>query len=262
MDVSSPDDRPLAGLRVVVTRPLDQSGDLVTRLRLEGAEPVVIPTIRIEDPVDGGVALRAALTRLGTYSWLVVTSANGARRVLDALPPDARMDTIRVAAIGPATAAELKKGGVDATLLPDSAVGESLVASFPDPVKGDGPILLARAAVARDVVPDGLRSRGWVVDVVDAYRTVPVERESVEPSQWSGAAAVTFTSSSTVRRWVELFGAHSRPPLVVCIGPVTADTARQEGLEVDVVSEVHTAEGMVDALRERVRADRERFGPA
>lgn len=113
---------------------------------------------------------------------------------------------------------------------------------------------MPRAAVARDVLPDGLRAKGWTVEVVEAYRTV---RPDVAPGvldALKSADAVTFTSSSTVTGYLELLGADHVPPVVACIGPVTARTARAAGLHVDVEASVHTIDGLVDAL---ARAGRE-----
>ena len=120
-----------------------------------------------------------------------------------------------------------------ADLVPERFVAESLLEAFPAPPSGrPGRVLLARAAVARDVLPDGLRAQGWVVDVVEAYRTRPAELTPVQRAALTGADAVTFTSSSTVDNFVAAVGVDAVPPVVVCIGPVTAETARRHGLTV------------------------------
>ena len=134
-----------------------------------------------------------------------------------------------------------------ADLVPAKFVAESLL----DAMAGAGTagrVLLARAEVARDVLTDGLRERGWTADVVDAYRTVPAAVSDEQRGIISGADAITFTSSSTVDRFVEAVGASGVPPVVACIGPVTAATARGHGLTVDVEAEVHTVDGLVAAL--------------
>jgi uroporphyrinogen III methyltransferase/synthase len=237
--------RPLFGRRIVVTRAREQASDLVGRLELLGAEALELPAIRIGDPADAGAALRAAAARIGDYDWVVFTSVNTVDRVFPLLRDARALGTARVAAIGPGTADRLASFNVVSDLLPDRFVAESLLAAFP---AGPGRVLLPRAAVARDVLPDGLRAKGWEVDVVEAYRT---EREVPRPETLEAAAAadaITFTSSSTVRNYLEVAGGDRIPTVVACIGPVTADTARAAGLRVDVEAEVHTIEGLIDAL--------------
>lgn len=237
--------RPLFGRRVVVTRTRAQASQLSAALREQGAEPIEIPVIEILDPSDGGAALQRAAARLGTYDWVVVTSPNGAERLLAAVPDARAFGTALVAAIGPGTAAALAAGNIRADLLPEQFVAESLLDALP---AGPGRLLLARAEVARDVLPDGLRARGWEVDVVDAYRTVAAAVTDEQRAAIGTADIVTFTSSSTVERFLEAVGADAVPPTVACIGPVTADAARKHGLTVDVEASVHTVDGIVQAL--------------
>ena len=245
-DLSWFEDRPLFGKRVVVTRTRAQASQLSALLRDRGAEPVEVPTIRIVQPDDGGAGLDAGLGRLagGAYDWLVLTSANGVERAF-AHVPDVRAVRAKVAAIGPGTAEALTKHRITADLVPERFVAEGLLETFPD---GPGRVLLARAAVARDVLPDGLRAKGWEVDVVDAYRTVPAEFTDDDAERAASADAITFTSSSTVERWVELAGIDRTPKVVACIGPITAATARERGLHVDVEATEHTIIGLVEAL--------------
>jgi uroporphyrinogen-III synthase len=221
----------------------------VTRLRELGAEAIELPTIRIEEPADGGAGLRDAVGRLaaGAYDWVVLTSPNGVDRTF-ALIPDARTVRARVAAIGTGTAAALEERRVVADLVPERFVAESLLDAFPDPPPAGGRVLLARAAVARDVLPSGLSDRGWEVELVDAYRTVPAEATPEQLRRVAAADVVTFTSSSTVERFLDLAGIERLPPTIACIGPVTAETARSRGLRVDVEANVHTIDGLVDAL--------------
>ena len=245
--------RPLFGQTVVVTRPEGQASVLAEQLRAAGAETVVLPVIEIEEPADGGAALTAALDDLGAYDWLVVTSANGARRVLAGLPDARALGGVSVAAIGPGTAAALADGNIRADLVPDRYVAEGLLEAFPAPPDGGGLVLLARAAVARGTLPEGLRAAGWSVDVVEAYRTVPATPDPAALDAAAAAGIVTFTSSSTVTRFLEVAGRDRVPPLVACIGPVTAATARDAGLTVDVEATDHTVPGLVAALVEHLR---------
>jgi uroporphyrinogen III methyltransferase/synthase len=246
------ENRPLFGRRVVVTRARAQASDLVERLAALGAATVEAPAIEITDPADGGKALDAAVARLGDYDWLVLTSPNGARRLLEALDR-AGLDTralggVRLAAIGPGTAAALAGARLRPDLVPERFVAESLLAVFPAPPAGGGRVLLARAAVARDVLPAGLADRGWQVDVVDAYRTEARPLDDRTAASVAEAEVVTFTSSSTVTNFLAALGDRPRPPVVAAIGPVTAATARDHGLEVAVEADVHTIAGLVDAL--------------
>jgi uroporphyrinogen III methyltransferase/synthase len=243
--------RPLFGHTVVVTRARDQTSVLVARLRAEGADTVEMPVIRILEPADAGAARRAAAGALrnGTYEWVVFTSANGVGRVFADVRDARDFGGVRVAAIGAGTARALAAQGIVADLIPERFVAESLLEAFPDPPAGSGHrVLLARAAVARDVLPEGLRARGWEVDVVDAYRTVVAGVSDRQREAVARADVVTFTSSSTVDRFLEAVGPGLVPPVVACIGPVTADTARARGLHVDVEAEVHTVDGLVGAL--------------
>ncbi|MBK9179695.1 MAG: uroporphyrinogen-III synthase [Acidimicrobiales bacterium] len=230
----------------MLTRAADRIEPLATRLARLGAAVVEVPVLAIADPVDGGEALRAAVAGLDGFDWVVVTSANGARRLLAAGPVAGRR--ARVAAVGPATAAVLEAAGVTVDLVPDRAVGEALLAALPAPPPSGGRVLLARAAVAREVLPDGLRAAGWEVEVVDAYRTVAVVPTAEQLARARRADAIAFTSSSTVEHFLAAAGPAGVPPTVVCIGPITAATARRLGLSVDAVAAEHTAEGLVAAL--------------
>jgi uroporphyrinogen III methyltransferase/synthase len=246
------ENRPLFGLRVVVTRAREQAGELVTRLQAQGAATVEVPAIEIRDPADGGAALAAAVGRLGAYDWVVLTSSNGARRLLDAVRDrgrDARAFAgARLAAIGPGTAEALAGANLAVDLVPPRFVAESLLDALPAPSATGGRLLLVRAAVARDVLPEGLRSKGWDVDVVEAYRTEQAPLAEEQAAAVAAADVVTFTSSSTVINFLAAMAGGSIPPVVAAIGPITAATAREHGLAVDVEAEVHTIDGLVDAL--------------
>ncbi|MEO7836705.1 MAG: uroporphyrinogen-III C-methyltransferase [Acidimicrobiales bacterium] len=250
LDLSWFEGRPLFGRRVVITRPREQAPALVAGLRERGAVTVEVAVIAIVDPADGGAALRAVVPKLGTYDWVVFTSANAAERVLALVPDARRFGTARIAAIGTGTAAALAAGRLVADLVPDRFVAESLLDAFPPPAAPGSRVLLPRAAVARDVLPEGLRAAGYEVDVVEAYRT---ERGAPSPAalaEAAGADAIAFTSSSTVAEFLEVAGRGAVPAVVACIGPVTAATAREHGLDVTVVADVHTSAGLVDALEQ------------
>jgi len=242
----------------VVTRPRDQAAELVRALEERGAEVVPAPAIRIV-PLADLSALRAALGRLGDYDWLVFTSQNTVRIVCDRLaewglaPPD--LARVPVAAIGPATAAALARRGIAPALVPPQFVAEAVVAALAARGELRGRrVLLPRAREARDALPAGLRARGAAVDVIPVYETVP-ETDAAQDLAAELLAgridAVTFTSSSTVRRFVELVGreaATSGRFAAAAIGPVTAATARELGIAVAVEAREYTAAGLVEAL--------------
>ncbi len=246
--------RPLFGRRVVVTRAREQASELSTRLRLLGADVIELPSIRVTDPADGGAGLRAAVADVARYDWVVFTSVNGVERFFDAVPDARVLGGVAVAAIGPGTADALASYRVVADLVPERFVAESLLDAFPAPPGPPrrGRVLLARAAVARDVLPDGLRAAGWRVDVVEAYRTEAAEPDLAALDAAADADAITFTSSSTVTNYLTVAGIDRVPPVVACIGPVTAATARARGLTVAVEAEVHTIAGLVDALADHL----------
>jgi uroporphyrinogen III methyltransferase / synthase len=241
---------PLAGRRIVITRPADRAGRLAERLASLGAIPVVFPTIRIEAAEPG--PLVAAARGLDGFDWVIFTSANGVdaffARLADA-GKDAR-DVARrhVAAIGPVTARALRERGVQPALMPAEYVAEAILASLGE-VRGLR-VLLPRADIAREALAEGLRERGALVTEVAAYRTVGTDGP---PPDLTMADAVTFTSSSTVRHFVAS-GARLPEAKVICIGPVTAATARDLGLEVSAVATEYTEDGLIEALEGAFRA--------
>jgi uroporphyrinogen III methyltransferase/synthase len=245
--------RPLFGRTVVVTRARAQASGLAARLGELGAEVLETPAIRIEPRAVSG-ELRAAAERIGDYSLVCLTSPNGAALLMDALAElgkDARaLGGVTVAAIGPATAAELQQRGIHADVVPERSVAEALIEALADvPVEGKR-VLVARAAEARDVLPDALRERGAEVDVVALYDTVTEPLTDEQRQAAARADYLTFTSSSTVRNFVETAGGVSDGARIVSIGPVTSATARELGLTVHVEAAQHDVDGLVQALLE------------
>jgi uroporphyrinogen III methyltransferase/synthase len=241
--------RPLLGRAVVVTRARDQASALAVRLAAEGAEVIEAPVIRTEPLPD--VQLRP----IAEYDLVCITSQNAIEPFFEALRrqgTDARgLAAARVATIGSATAAELSAHGIDPDVVPTRQVAEGLVEALAGEDVDGRRVLVARAEEGRDVVPDALRERGADVDVAALYRTVP---ESPAPPTLEAAARadyITFTSSSTVRYFLEIAGdAFPRAARVVSIGPATSATARELGLEVHVEAERHDVDGLVAALLE------------
>ncbi len=244
--------RPLHGRRVVVTRARAQASGLAGRLRDLGAEVVELPAIRIVPRIDSE-PVRKAVNDLHSYALVCLTSANGVRLLFEALDEaglDARaLANATVAAIGPGTAAELAAHGIRADVVPEHFVAEALVEALGEVEVSGRPVLIARAAEARDVLPNALAERGAKVDVVALYETVAEapDPETVEAAK--GADYLTFTSSSTVRNLIAAVGDELAPDArVVSIGPITSAAAREAGLTVDVEAEQHDIDGLVDAL--------------
>jgi len=273
------DQGPLAGQRIVVTRPPGQADSFARRLRELGAKPVACPTIRIVLPEDPEPLKRAA-RELGSYDWVVFTSVNGVDRLAEALedegrsPEEALPAGARVAAIGPSTAGRARERfGVEPEVVPDEYRAEALVRAirraaargnpppeWPEEESGgqggrelEGQrMLLPRAAEARAVLPDSLEAAGATVDEVAAYRAVAPDDEvlaSVRERLRAGEIDwLTFTASSTVRNFVSAVGTEVGGARVAAIGPITAGTARELGLDVDVVAEEYTIPGLIQAM--------------
>jgi uroporphyrinogen III methyltransferase/synthase len=237
--------RPLHGQVVAVTRARAQASGLAERLRGLGAEVLETPAIRIEPR-------SVELPDPGLYDLICFTSPNGVSLFFAAMDADARsLAGVAVAAIGPGTAAELERHGIRADVVPERFVAEGLLEALPD-VRGKR-VLVARAAEARDVLPDGLRERGASVEVVSLYDTVAEPLSADQRRALEGVGYITFTSSSTVRFFLSGGGAVADGTRVVSIGPVTSSTLREHGIEPHVEAERHDIEGLVDAIVEDVR---------
>jgi len=238
------EDRPLAGVTIAVTRARAQASALATRLRRLGAAAIETPSIRIA-PIDGPAP------ELAGYDLVCLTSPNGVRLLFDRLAAagrDARaLAGARVAAIGPGTAAALREHGVIADVVPERFVAEGLVDALAGvPVTR---ALIARAAEARDVLPQALRARGAAVEELALYETVAEPIGADQRTAIAAADYVTFTSSSTVRFFFQSIGdALPASTRLVSIGPVTTEALRERGREPDVEAARHDIDGLVDAL--------------
>ncbi len=250
---------PLKGKRILITRAKQQAGALAANLLQLGAEVVEIPSIEIRPP-KSFAALDHALRRIAEYDWLILTSVNGVIALFERLQstgisPEG-LSTPKIAAIGPATQKAIESRGLKVAVVPRKYIAESVVDELRGEVRGKR-VLLIRAKVARDVIPQELRHAGASVDVVEAYETV-VPQESRErlrdalsrPGQ--RPHAVTFTSSSTARNFMELLGAENKHLLtgvmLASIGPVTSTTMRELGLPVHIEASDYTIPGLVSAL--------------
>ncbi len=250
------DRRPLDGQVVAVTRARAQASGLAARLAGLGAEVVEAPAIRIA-PRLGDPDVAEAVSRVRDYALVCFTSPNGVGIFFEALAAaaqDARaLAGATVAAIGPGTAAELRRNGIVADVVPPRSIAESLVEALAEvPVEGRA-VLVARASEARDVLPDALAERGARVSDVALYDTVAEPLGDGTLEQLERATYVTFTSSSTVRFFTGSGGRVPAGARVVSIGPVTSATAADLGLTVDVEAERHDIDGLVDALVEDAR---------
>ena len=246
--------RPLHGRRVVVTRARAQASGVARALGALGAEVVELPAIRVEPRLETA-EVRDAVAGLHSYALVCLTSPNGVRLLFEARRAPARdaraLANATIAAIGPGTAAALADRGVIADVVPDRFVAEALVQALEGFDVRDRPVLVARAAEARDVLPEALRERGGEVDVVALYETVAEEPDPAALDAAADADYVTFTSSSTVRNLVRAVGDRfPRSARVVSIGPVTSEAAREAGLTVHAEAERHDPEGLVEALLE------------
>ncbi|MEE9276796.1 MAG: uroporphyrinogen-III C-methyltransferase [Dehalococcoidia bacterium] len=251
--------RPLFGKRVLVTRTREQASVLVRYLAEEGAEPLELPAIEIVPADAAPICDAVASLAAGDYQWVVFTSANGVhhffRHLVEQELDSRAFAGARVAVIGSETAQALRSYGLRADLAPERFVAEALVERFSEEPLADTRILLARAAHARDLLPGALRERGAHVDDVALYaaqRPTTPNQDIVRRLEAGDVDIATFTASSTVTGCLDLLAGRTEPlekAFIACIGPVTAQTAREAGLRVDLVSEVHTIPGLVSALR-------------
>lgn len=252
--------RPLFGKRIVLTRPREQAAEFARLLSAFGAEAITAPTIKIVPP-PSWEALDQALERLSGYSWLIFTSVNGIAPFMERLK-HARKDVralghLQIGAIGPRTAEELARYGLTADLIPSEFQAEGMVAAMNQQNLRGVNILIPRAEVAREMLPEQLRIKGATVDVVPVYRTVLPESglSRLKDQIQAGAIdVVTFTSSSTVSNFVELIGGAAEArrvgakTTVACIGPITARTAEEHGLPVTIMPGENTVPALAHAI--------------
>lgn len=249
--------KPLADLRVAVTRTAEQAGSLRDALATQGALVYEYPLIRIQPPKDLSL-VKSAIARLEQYDWLVFTSANGVDRFWTAVQ-EAKRDphdfSGQVLAIGTATAQALAKWGMAAAAVPGEFRAEAALEHMLAAGVQGRRVLVARAVQGRDVIPTGLRQAGALVDVAPVYETVADPVGGVQlcgALRAGGLDVLTFTSSSTVHSFMQSAGEQAaalvQPVVVACIGPVTADTARKAGMQVAVTAEEYTGPGLAHAL--------------
>jgi len=259
-----PASRPLEGIRILVGRARQQASALSAQLLALGADVIEIPFIEIRPP-SSYQPLDTALRHISQYQWLILTSVNGVKALAERMKHSdiepRELAHMKIAAIGPATRSTAEKMGLEVSLVPPKYVAESVAESLRGKVDGQR-VLLVRAAVARDVIPRELREMGATVDVVEAYQTVVPESSrkklrSVMEYPKRRPQVVTFTSSSTVRNFIELLGARGRPPhttnlldgvRLASIGPITSATLREFGLPVHIEATEYAITGLTRAI--------------
>jgi uroporphyrinogen-III synthase len=251
----------LSGKRILITRAHEQAAAMARELEKLGATVVSIPTIEIRPP-QSFQPLDKALQKIPAYDWLILTSVNGVKALFKRMEKQemhsGMLRQLSIIAIGPATRAEVEQHGVKVTITPEEYVAESVVSALKDRVAGKR-VLLVRAKVARDVIPQELRRLGAEVDVAEAYETVVPQnsREKIraalsDPEQRPNV--ITFTSSSTVKNFITLLGANVSPKeqlqgiAVASIGPVTSATLIEVGLGVNIEAKDYTIPGLIDAI--------------
>ncbi len=249
----------LSGKRIVITRPEAQAQSFIRLLQEAGAIPIIFPTIEIT-PLTDTTVLDAVLNRLSTYDWVIFTSVNGVRITCERLQtlqlPLSILNQRQIAVIGPATAATLRGYGLIPALQPGEYIAEAILESLAERGSISGQhFLLLRADIARAALRDGLIEWGAQVDEVAVYHTIRGAPQAHAYAELrAGVDVITFTSSSTVQFFCELLGDDALSiagrALIACIGPITAQTAREKGLRVDLIANEYTITGLLNALLE------------
>ncbi|GAB4456868.1 MAG: hypothetical protein Kow0070_07750 [Anaerolineales bacterium] len=249
-------------MKVLITRPRAQTDDFADKLRAAGFEPILFPVIEIR-PVENNGALRQAMEHLENYAWVIFTSVNAVAVVVERFTTEHTENTekrnsgfsvVKIAAIGPKTAEALRKHGVEPDFVPEEYVAEAVLPGLGD-VKGKW-ILLPRAEIARADLPQAIARAGGIPHEIIVYRTLPA---TVDPQGLNalkaGVDVIAFTSASTVENFVALCQQHKLDPLnlptrplIACIGPITAQAAREAGFENIVAAKEYTTDGLIEAI--------------
>jgi len=253
------ENKPLFGRRILVTRAREQASALSDKIAALGGEPVEFPVISIA-PLDDYSALDRAIQNISSYHWVIFTSVNGVHAFFDRLEllnRDIRdLHGVKICAIGPQTEKALRSLALRVDYVPGNYQAEDIITGLKDKISPGDRILLPRAAVARNLLPESLAALGALVDVVAAYKTVAGSGDAplIRSMLLNGEIdVITFTSSSTVQNFLSLIGAKQPAgltgrALVACIGPITAQTAADAGLRVDVVAKEYTIDGLLQAI--------------
>ncbi len=252
---------PLINKRVLITRPQNQAEEFVHLLRSKGAETIIFPTIQIIPPQSWD-KVDEAISKIEVYDMIIFTSVNGVKfffqRFKDKGENFKRLKNIRICAIGPKTAAQVEKFHFQVSIIPKEFCAESIVAVLGKKGMEGKRFLLPRAEKAREVIPEEIKKSGGCIDVVSVYRISKAEGDVDKVKKLFQDRAidiVTFTSSSTVMNFVELFKGDNITDLLkgciaACIGPVTAKTAEVFGIKSHIIAREYTIEGLTNAILE------------
>lgn len=251
-------DGPLTGKRVMVTRARSQVQELAEKIEALGGEAYAFPLLKMVPPRNTE-ELDQAIRQLGTFDWVIFTSVNGVRFFLERLwqaGGGVEAITGQVAAVGPKTAAALSQAGLQVSVIPSDYVAEGLLTSLYHQLHPGQRVLLPRADIARKALPQELSRLGLDVTEVDVYQTVidaELAPEAARQIKLGMIDVILFTSSSTVSHFVQAMAPYAtdgwlNQVKIACIGPITAETARQHGLNVQVEASEYTVEGLLDAL--------------
>ncbi|MBB5335245.1 uroporphyrinogen-III C-methyltransferase [Pectinatus brassicae] len=252
------DNKKLFGKKVLVTRARQQASKLTGKLEALGAECIEAPAIQIQAPDDNYAALDKSIAGLNTYNWLIFTSINGVEYFFNRLE-NSKLDSralghLKIAAIGDSTAEALRKYGLKADIVPQEFKAEAILADMLPYIDNNSNILLPRAKEAREVLPEGLRKAGAKVDVVQCYKTVTAAGDYsniIKKLENKEIDIITFTSSSTVTNLLKLI--NNKIELLdgvtkACIGPITAQTCKDNNIEPDISAQTYTIDGLVEKI--------------
>ncbi len=259
-------------MKVLITRPRAQSETFGEALKTAGFEPIYFPVIEIQ-PIENNLALERALEKLNCYEWMVFTSVNAVEVVFDVIARSGATrqspspfgrgqgEGIKVAAIGPKTTEALRARGVTPDFVPEEYVAEAILPGLGD-LHGKW-VLLPRAEIARKSLPEAIVKAGGTAHEIVVYQTLPavVDMEGLDALK-SGVDIITFTSASTVENFVAITRQHKldplnlpNNPLFACIGPITEQAAREEGLTNLVVAKEYTTKGLMEVISEYVNTE-------
>ncbi len=242
-------------MKVLITRPRTQADEFAEKLRSAGFEPIFFPVIEIQ-PIGNNVALERALEKLNCYEWVVFTSVNAVDVVFDEYSVFFLKENagVRFAAIGPKTAEALRKYSIEPDFVPEEYVAEAILPGLGD-LEGKW-VLLPRAEIARQALPEAIANAGGIAHEIIVYQTLPaqVDEDGLSALK-SGVDVITFTSASTVENFFAIAKQNGldplnlpNNPLFACIGPITEQAAREEGLVNLVVAKEYTTDGLIEAI--------------
>lgn len=243
-------------MKILITRPRAQANDFAEKLHSAGFEPIFFPVIEIR-PMEDTIALDKALEKLNCYEWVVFTSVNAVDVVFSCTPASLSLGEgkgIRVAAIGPKTAAALQARGVTPDFVPEEYIAEAILPGLGD-VQGKW-VLLPRAEMARKALPEAIANAGGVVHEIAVYKTLPAQPDPEGLTALkSGVDVVTLTSPSTAQSFVKISKQNGLDPLhlpnnpvFACIGPITEQAAKGEGLDNLVVAKEYTTDSLIEVI--------------